>query len=129
MQLSHTIIPELQQEAAATRKVLERVPLNDQNWKPHEKSMIIGKLAPHVAELPGWITMRILTDGLDFATSTYKSSTVTSNEELVSIFDENVKKAIETLEGASNETLMGTWTQRNGEEIIFSLTKLAVIRS
>ena len=48
---------ELDREAVTTRKMLERVPAGQYDWKPHEKSMTLRQLATHVAEIPGWLAM------------------------------------------------------------------------
>ena len=123
------LLNELQQEAAQTRKMLERVPFEKGDYKPHEKSFEMGRLAAHVAELPGWITMTVKTDGMDFATSAYKSPKPESHEELLRVYDDIVAKAVEALQSTNMEELMKPWTLRNGEQILFTMPKVAVIRS
>jgi uncharacterized damage-inducible protein DinB len=49
------LLEELEQEAQATRRVLEHVPADKFDWKPHSKSMTLGQLSPHLANLPGAI--------------------------------------------------------------------------
>jgi len=67
MSLSQTFLPELDQEMAATRKTLERVPEDRLGWRPHAKSMTLGALASHLANLPSWIGHTIRSDSLDLA--------------------------------------------------------------
>ena len=67
MKLSEMFLPEFAMEMAHTRKTLERVPEEKLAWKPHEKSMTLGRLAGHLAELPGLGVMGIRKDSLDFA--------------------------------------------------------------
>ena len=66
MLLNQLLLDELKQEAAATRKMLERVPVDKNEWTPHAKSTPLGKLAMHVAEITSWVTMIMMTDELDF---------------------------------------------------------------
>ncbi len=67
MSLCESMASELRQEAKATRRILERVPEESFGWKPHEKSMSLGRLAGHVAELPSLVIPALKLDGLDFA--------------------------------------------------------------
>jgi len=127
--LNQTIIPELQHEAASTRKMLERVPFENTDWKPHDKSMSISRLAAHVAELPSWATMIVNTPELNFATFNYKPFRPVDNAELLRFFDDNVKAALEALQGAGDALLMEDWTLRNGDHIIMKMPRVATIRS
>ena len=129
MSHNQSLIAELKMEAANTRKMLERVPTDNNDWKPHDKSMKIGNLANHVAELPGWISMTIGTDELDLATMNYKPVISTSTEELLAKLDENVNKALAALESSTDADLDKMWTLRKGSHVIFSMPKKAVIRS
>ncbi len=129
MSHNQSLIAELKMEAANTRKMLERVPTNNNDWKPHEKSMKIGNLANHVAELPGWVAMTMTTDELDLSTMNYKPVISASTEELLAKLDENVNKAVSSLESAKDEDFDKMWTLRNGDHVIFSMPKKVVIRS
>src|SRR6476661_4188853 len=95
--LNQTIIPELKQEAAQTKKILEKVPFDQWQWKPHAKSMALGRLASHVAELPKWITMCINTDELDFSKRGYTANVFESREQLLQHLDQNIEEALATL--------------------------------
>jgi uncharacterized damage-inducible protein DinB len=128
MILSDVFISELNQEAAKTKKLLSRVPDGRFDWKPHEKSMAIGRLATHIAELPGWISMVVDKEELDFATREYAPRIVNNNEELVALLDENINSAATALQGVSNEDLAKTWRLRNGDHIIMTMPKADVIR-
>ena len=57
MSVAQSLLPEFDQEMASTRKVLERIPTEKWNWKPHERSGTLGWLASHVGTVPGWYTM------------------------------------------------------------------------
>ena len=67
MAIRDLLIPEWENEIKITRRMLERVPFEKGDWKPHEKSFTLGRLATHVAEIPGWLSMTLTTDELDFA--------------------------------------------------------------
>lgn len=127
--LNQPILSELQHETAQTKKMLEKVPYDQFDWNPHQKSMNLGRLAAHVAELPGWITMIVTTGELDFSTFDYKPYKAKSTEDLAQFFNQNVQQALEALQGTSDETLLAPWTLRNGEHIIFTLPRIAAIRS
>lgn len=128
MPLNEALIAELQQEAAATRKMLERVPEKSNSWKPHEKSMTLGRLSQHLAEIPMWVPVTVDQDELDFAKENYEPKESTTNELLLKTFDDNLAGAIECLKNASDEKLMGNWTMKNGEKVYFTMPKIAVLR-
>ncbi len=123
------LIAELQMEAAATKKMLERVPTDNNDWKPHDKSMKIGNLANHVAELPGWIAMTMTTDELDLSKMDYKPKISQSTAELLGKLDENVNKAVAALENSTDDDFHKMWTLRNGDKVIFAMPKIAVLRA
>jgi len=129
MGMNEVFIAELQQEAAATRKLLERVPMDKADWTPHAKSMKLGNLAHHVSELLGWTMVTLEQDELDFAKWEYKPVLPKTTEELVKNFDEQVAKAAECLKKADDAKFMENWTMRNGEQVFFTLPKAAVLRS
>jgi uncharacterized damage-inducible protein DinB len=127
--LNKPFTQELPQEAASTKKLLQIVPYEQWNWKPHEKSMTLGMLATHVAELPGWITMTLNTEELDFATWKYQPPQLNSIEELVQCHDKNVHEAMEALRQATDEQLLTTWKMRRGEQVFYNMARIGVIRA
>ncbi len=129
MSMKRALIAELQMEAASSRKMLERVPTEKNDWQPHEKSMKLGRLSTHVAELPGWVAFTLKADELDFLKMEFKPLTNPTAEELLELHDTNVKHAIEALENATDEDFEKMWTLRRGEHIIFTMPKKVVIRS
>ena len=127
--MNEGLIAELQHEAASTRKMLERVPVDKNDWKPHEKSMKLGRLASHVAELPAWIAMTMTTDELDLSKMEYKPTIATSTEQLVGVLDASVDKAVTALKNATPEDFHKPWTLRNGAHVIMTMPRVGVIRS
>ena len=99
------------------------------DWTPHAKSMKLGNLANHVAELLGWTMVTLDQDELDFATFEYKPEIPKTTEELVKKFDDTLAKAIACLEKADDAKFMENWTMRNGDQIYMTLPKAAVLRS
>ena len=129
MSMIQGFINELTHESANTRKMLERIPGEAFSFKPHDKSMGFGRLATHVAELPGWVAMTVKTDELDFDANKYTPFIAASTEDLLAHHDENVAKALEALQGMPAEDLMKPWTLRRGEQILMSMPKVAIIRN
>ena len=72
MSMSEAMVAEMRSEAANTRKMLEVVPADKLAWQPHQKSMALGRLTSHIAEIPGWATMMVGKDVLDFADSDFQ---------------------------------------------------------
>lgn len=129
MTLNEALIAEIKVEAATTRKLLQRVPTEKNDWKPHEKSMSLGRLSAHVAELPNWITATLTTDELDLMKREYKPFIAPSADELVAFFDQKVEEAIATIQNTPAEEFGKTWTFRRGDHVIFTMPKPAVVRS
>ncbi|HYC28027.1 MAG TPA: DinB family protein [Chitinophagaceae bacterium] len=128
MSLIQIFLKELEQESKTTRKMLERVPNDKYDWKPHEKSMNIRSLATHIAELPTWVSMTLNTDELDFETAPYNPKAINSTKELVEYFEESFANGKERLEKATEEELSQNWTLRSGATIYSVSSKAEVIR-
>lgn len=122
-------VAEMEHEAATTRKVLERIPVEKFDWKPHEKSMGFKQLASHAAEIFAWTIPSVQDAELDFAKWEYKPFDPATTEDLLDFFDKNVEGALEVLRNTPDSVFMETWSLRNGDEIYFTLPKAAVMRS
>ncbi|MGI9035947.1 MAG: DinB family protein [Pyrinomonadaceae bacterium] len=127
MAISDGLINELQHEAATTRKILERVPAEKFDWKPHEKSMAMGRLATHVADMFSWFPGTLERDEIDFANG-YDEPKPATTEELVALLDKNAAAAKESLQKMEDAGFMKEWTLRNGEQVLMRLPKIAVLR-
>jgi|ERR1044071_4166112 uncharacterized damage-inducible protein DinB len=128
MNLTEQILVELKQEAATTRKMLERVPNESFAWQPHEKSMTLGRLAAHVAGLHGtWLKTALSQDEFDLADSLpLKAETVS---DILEAFDQNISAAIELLQNQADERLFTTWRLKRGGQVLFEMPRWAVLRS
>jgi uncharacterized damage-inducible protein DinB len=112
MELKELFLAQLEQEAAASRKVLDRVPEGRNDWKPHEKSMPMGYLAAMVATMPAWMAVVIERDEFnldDPANKQFRPKPVSTKAELLKQLDESVKGAREALKGTTEEHLMKSW--------------------
>lgn len=127
--LATAFLAELDNEAKTTRACLERVPLDKSDWKPHEKSMSMGRLAVHCAEMFGWTKETLTQDVLDFATADMTPFEPKTTEELLAFFDKHLEMAKEVLGNTSDETMFTDWTMRNGEQVYMTMPKVAVMRS
>jgi uncharacterized damage-inducible protein DinB len=128
MTFKEAFLFEVKAESAKTKKLLKVVPEKHFDWKPHEKSFPLSRLASHVAEIFGWIKFILESDVLDFAKMDYKPPVISENSDLIKILDENTKKAISALENSETEDFDKTWTMRSGEQIFFTRCKLEVMR-
>lgn len=122
------LLKEMDKEAITTRKMLERVPNDKYDWKPHEKSMTIRRLATHIAELPSWVSMTLTTNELDFANNPYQPVPINNNEELLAYFERSYAEGRAELEKATDKDLEPDWTLRNGDQIYSVESKGDVIR-
>jgi uncharacterized damage-inducible protein DinB len=132
MALNAALLPEFDQEMANTRKTLERVPDSKFSWKPHVKSMAMGQLAGHVANIPSWLSVTIKEDTLDLAPGgvpIQPPPTPKNNKELLAQFDESVKQGRAVLASASDAQLMQPWSLLNNGKTMMTLPKAAVLRS
>ncbi len=127
--LAGAFLAELDNEAKVTRSVLERVPADKFDWQPHEKSMTMGRLAVHVAEMFGWTKETLKSDVLDFSTMDMTPFEPRTTDELLTFFDDQIANAKAILAETSDETFMTDWTMRNGETVYFTMPKVAVMRT
>jgi len=120
---------QVEQEAETTRKMLACVPNDKYDWKPHEKSMTIRRLATHIADIASWPDMAINTDTLDFANNTHKEPVINNTEELLEFFEDSYAKGRAALNEVSEEQLSEPWTMRNGEQVYITSTRGEVIHA
>jgi len=129
MSIAQSMLPEFDHEMANTRKTLERIPLDKLEWKPDPKSMALGRLAGHVTEMVGWGTETLQKESLDMKPGEFKPMEITGKDQLLGVFDKNVQGFRAALAGATDEDLMKIWTLSMAGNTIFSMPRIAVIRS
>lgn len=122
MTFCQTLTVDYEEEVKNTRKLLERVPLDDahRGYQPHPKSMALDRLATHVAELPGWPKFALESELMEMPTD-YKPHIAGSTAELLEIFDKAAEEGRTAIAGATDEAMQKNWTFRFGE--VFSMTE------
>jgi uncharacterized damage-inducible protein DinB len=129
MGIGEALHAEMEQEAVASRKMLERIPADKFDYKPHEKSMSMGRLASHIAEMFNWTAVTLQQDELDFAKFDYKPFEPATTDDLVEYFDKNIAEALDILKNTSDGVFFEPWTMRSGEQIYFTMPKVVTMRS
>jgi uncharacterized damage-inducible protein DinB len=130
--IAEMFLPEFDHEMATTRKVLERVPDGKMDWRPHPKSMTLGRLASHIAELPNFAGGTLTQESFDIAPregSSYTPQSFATRQEILDAFDHNIAAAREVIAGTDDETFRKAWSLLRGGAPIFTLPRAAVLRS
>jgi uncharacterized damage-inducible protein DinB len=130
MPIAELLVPEFDSETATTRKVLERVPDDRIEWKPHEKSFPMGHLAQLVAMIPGWTSFVISKNEFDIApkegpSAVYKFQPVS---EILALFDKGVAEARPLLAAVSDEALQQPWTLKAGGQSVTTMSRYMMLR-
>jgi len=127
MSIGQSLLPEFDQEMAVTRRLLERVPGDRGDWKPHPKSFSLGHLAQLVSWMPGWIANTLRDTKLDLQRASGYS--LEKTETLLTGFDQNVRDARAALEAAKDADFGVPWSLTRGEQVLFTAPRAAVVRS
>lgn len=129
--LAELLLPEFDEEMAATRRVLERVPDGKPSWKPHPKSMTLGRLATLVAELPNWVVNAITLNELDIMPPggpAPKFEALGSTKQILALFDKNVAAARATLAKTADAEFQRPWTFKVAGRTVTTNPKYTVYR-
>jgi uncharacterized damage-inducible protein DinB len=131
MALKDALLPEFDHEMATTRRLLERLPEAEFAWKPHDKSMALGQLAGHIANLPSWCTATLSTTVFDLDTLPveFRSKPPQSRAALLDEFDAKVATARNQLTSTTDGEFLSPWTLKKGGQEMFTLPRLSAIRS
>lgn len=132
MAFSEALLPEFDQEVVGIRKTLERVPEDKFGWKPHEKSMTMGGLATHLANILTWAGTAVNTDSLDLAPGGAPMAPLApakSRKELLETFDKNVAAARQAIAGAADAHLLKPWTLLHSGKQLLTMPRIAVLRT
>jgi len=125
--INELLLVEFDEEAKKTRVMLERVPIKP-DYKPHAKSMPLGKLAPHVAELAGFGVTVLTTPELDFTNMQRTPVPFQSSEQLVKAFDEGAAKARAALNSTPDDAWSQNWKLSFQGKTIFSGSRFLAYR-
>jgi uncharacterized damage-inducible protein DinB len=128
MSFSEILLSEYDHEMASTRKILAAMPEENFGWKPHEKSMTLGRLASHVAEMPSWAEGTLTTEKLVIGPD-FKPFNAATKPEILEFFDKSVAAGRAALAAASDEDLSKNWELEFGGHVIISMPRTAVLRT
>lgn len=119
-------LAEFDQEMASTRRLLERVPSDKSQWKPHPKSFALGHLAQLISWMPGWITQTLRESSINLAGGPRYS--FESTDTLVADFDKNVRAAREALAEVTGASLDEPWSLKMGDQVLFTTPRGETVR-
>lgn len=128
MTIANSMFQELEQEAATTRRVLERVPADRLSWRPHAKSRTLGQLAMHVATVPGALAEFSHLDSFPFETAMAEVDPK-STQEILAAHDAGLIRAKENLGRMDDQKIMGTWTGTMGGKPIVTFPRVGLLRT
>ena len=131
MPIASMLLPAFDQELATARRFLERVPDGKPEWRPHAKSMTLGRLATHVSELPGWVTNTFEHDELDIAPGGKPPSfwpVLPTTAAILEQFDRNAADARGRLAAASDADFAKPWSLKFGGQVVWTKSKFEVHR-
>ena len=130
MSLVDPILAELDHEAKTTRRILERVPGDKLGWKPHAKSMSLGTLALHMAQVPGNIAGFVIGPVFEMPEgASFAPKEAASTAEIMSTLDESLAKAKSILGGLDDATIMSMWSFKAGGKTMMTMPRMGVIRA
>ena len=133
MSIGQSMLSEFDHEMANTRKVLERIPEDKLDFKPDPKSMALGRLAGHIAEMPGWGAVVLTTDSLDLnppgAKSSYEALVATSRAQVLAAFDKMAADSRAALSSVTDEAMMKNWQLLMGGNVMMEMPRVAMIRT
>lgn len=128
MAINQPFIAELKYEAEKTKKMLAAIPYDKATWKPHPKSMELGKLALHVVDMTRWASVIVTSDELDFQKPYFEMPAFDNAAALSAKLDSFVAQAVSDLEKADDACMNGNWSLRNGDHVFFTLPRHHVLR-
>jgi uncharacterized damage-inducible protein DinB len=132
MTRTEALLAEFDNETANTRKALERISDDKLDYKPHPKSGSMGWLVTHLANIPVWMVRALQQDSFDFSPAgapPQRTVPLTSIQEVLSRFDNNVSAGRSALAHATDETLLQRWTLLSNGQEVFSMPRGGVIRN
>ena len=127
MSIAQTLLAELEQEALATARVLERVPQAHLSWRPHPRSMSLGQLALHVATIPGNVAALAAMDVVPNPPA-FEQAEATTAAELVPTLTASVATARQILGALDDQAMGATWRLMAGGKEILAMPRAAVAR-
>lgn len=128
MTISDQLFAELERESRATRRLLERVPADKLDWRPHEKSTSLGDLAWHIASIPTRIPAMVARGSFD-VTQARPATAPTGATDFAAVLDQNVAEAKQILAGLDDEAMKEPFTMTKGDVVLSSFPRVAALRT
>ncbi len=128
MSMAQSILGELEQENVATRRILERIPADKLEWRPHEKSMTIGQLGLHIARKAGVVAEMASQNEIEMPDFSAGPPQPASTDEILSALDEANATANQIVGNLSDEQMGESWTAKMGETPIMTMPKAGLLR-
>jgi uncharacterized damage-inducible protein DinB len=119
---------DLAHELASTRRLLERVPDGRNDWAPHAKSMTLGRLAAHVADMPHFALAIVERDELDLLAGDHRSPAAATTTERLAHFDAGVAALTTAVAALDADALARVWTLRRGAHVVLAQPRGALVR-
>ncbi|MCU1231345.1 MAG: DinB family protein [Acidobacteria bacterium] len=126
MSMAQSVVTELDQEAIATRRLLERIPSEKLDWKPHPKARTLGQLAVHIAQVQKHVSSMIQNESGEVRSQ--PETVPSSATEIVTMFDDSHTSTKALLGAMSDEDLVSNWSLMRDGQPIFTLPKIGMIR-
>lgn len=126
MSLSQRLLAEFDQEMTTSRRVIERVPSDKGEWKPHPKSFSLGHLTQLVATMPGWIARTLREPEMNLAGGTVY--TYQKTESLLEQFDKLSREAHDAFMSTTDAELDEMWSLKMGDQNLFTLPRYVAVR-
>ena len=132
MRLNEMLLREFNGDLKTTIKVLERIPEDKLDWRPHEKSWTLGELATHISNIPSWVKPTTLQESLDIAPEGKeppKTEPLKSRAEILENLKKYAEEAAAALSAIDDEALMKEWTMLSGGHKVFTIPRVTVLRN
>ena len=122
-------LSELDRELGVTRRVLQRVPGDRLSWTPHTRSMSLGRLATHIASLPGWLPLFLETESFDLAELPVAPPDEASVDAVLARFDASAATGRRALVSSTDARLAEIWTLRKDGQVVLTVPRIVALRT
>jgi uncharacterized damage-inducible protein DinB len=128
MAVADSLLPDFDHEMSVTRQLLERVPEDAFEWRPHEKSFSLGALAAHLTQIPHWGSTILDCDQYDMALAGRPRASAASRAEVLAAFDRTVSEMRRGMSARSDAELLAPWTLSRGGHVLLTMPRVAALR-
>ena len=123
------VLAEFREEAATTKRVLDRVPEQKLAWKPHAKSMSLGQLAWHVAVIPGNISRILQQDSLDVSQANFVPPQPKDLAEILNAYEQSTRDAEQNLKSITDQQATADWRLMRKDQVLSTMPRVGFLRS